>query len=315
MLQTRNEKITVTGMLLAVGIILPFATAHGMGIPGTVLLPMHIPVFICGFLCGPIYGMACGFILPILNAVLTGMPTFYPMMPIMAFELLTYGTVSGFLYSKWKKKTWGIYPAMLIAMICGRVAYGLVFQVLLFISGKLKALTVWSAIATGVPGIVIQLLLVPSVVLLVKRSIYGRRQQSIQSAKYLLAEDTATCVVLKNNTIIKTQYGRGVAPILELYESGVLKDAYIVDKIIGKAAAMILTLGGIKGCYAKVISRGALTWFESQSVEVQYDTIVDTIQNRTGDGMCPMEQVTLPLNDANKALIAVKRRLEELQKE
>ena len=55
-LRTRTERLTVTGMLIAVGIILPFAASHGIGIPGNVLLPMHIPVFICGLLCGPLFG-------------------------------------------------------------------------------------------------------------------------------------------------------------------------------------------------------------------------------------------------------------------
>ncbi len=311
MLQSKNEKLTVAGMLLAVGIILPFATSHGFGVPGTVLLPMHIPVFLCGFLCGPSYGLACGFILPILNAVLTGMPTFYPMMPIMAFELLAYGYISGALYQYTKK----IYISMLIAMTGGRVMYGLVFALLFAIKGTGKALTVWGAIATGVPGIVIQLLLVPTVVLLVRKSLYGRRESAIASAKCLLSEESATCVVIVNNSIVKTQYGRGIAPILELYESGLLKDAYVVDKIIGKAAAMVLVLGEVKGIYAKVISKPALEWLQMQKIEVAYETQVDHIVNRTGDGMCPMEQTVQYLDDAKEAFLAVQEKLAQLRKE
>ncbi len=311
MLQSKNERLTVAGMLLAVGIILPFATSHGFGVPGTVLLPMHIPVFLCGFLCGPSYGLACGFILPILNAVLTGMPTFYPMMPIMAFELLAYGYISGVLYQYTKK----VYLSMLIAMIGGRVMYGLVFALLFAIKGTGKALTVWGAIATGVPGIVIQLLLVPTIVLLVRKSLYGRRESAIASAKCLLSEESATCVVIVNNSIVKTQYGRGIAPILALYESNILKDAYVVDKIIGKAASMVLTLGGVKGIYAKVISKPALEWLKTQKIEVSYEICVDRIMNRAGDGMCPMEQTVQNLDDAKEALEAVKEKLAQLKKE
>ena len=47
MIKTKTGKLTATGMLLALGILLPFATSHGMGLPGTVLLPMHIPVLLC----------------------------------------------------------------------------------------------------------------------------------------------------------------------------------------------------------------------------------------------------------------------------
>ena len=87
MLVNKNQKLAITGLLLAIGIILPFATAHGIGIPGTVLLPMHIPVLLCGLLCGPAYGSGLGLVLPILNSLLTGMPVLYPMAPIMTAEL------------------------------------------------------------------------------------------------------------------------------------------------------------------------------------------------------------------------------------
>ena len=317
MLQHKNEKITLTGMLLAIGILLPFATSHGFGVPGTVLLPMHIPVFICGFLCGPYYGMACGFVLPILNAILTGMPSFYPMMPIMAFELLTYGGVSGFLYKKtiFGNMRLGIYPAMLLSMICGRISYGIVFAILMAIKGTGKALTVWGAIVTGLPGIVIQLLLVPSLIILVKKSIFGKRESAIDSAKCLIQEETATCIVIKNNRIVKTQYGRGIKPILDLYESGVLEGAYIVDKIIGKAAAMVLVHGGVTGIYAKVISQPALAWLQRQKVDVTYEEQVPIIMNRTGDGMCPMEQTVHSLVDTKEALEAIKQKLDQLKGE
>ena len=98
----KYEKLAFAGVLVALGIVLPFAVSHGLGIAGTVLLPMHIPVFICGLVCGGALGTACGFILPILSSLLTGMPAVYPMMVIMSFELMTYGAVSGFLYSRTK---------------------------------------------------------------------------------------------------------------------------------------------------------------------------------------------------------------------
>ena len=193
--------------------------------------------------------------------------------------------------------------------------YGLVFALLFVIKGTGKALTVWGAIVTGIPGIVIQLLLVPAIVMIVKRTLYGRREYVITSAKHLLSEDTATCVVIVNHTIVKTQYGRGIAPILALYESNILKDAYVVDKIIGKAAAMVLTLGGVKGIYAKVISQPALAWLETQKIEVTYEVCVGRIMNRAGDGMCPMEQTVQHMDDAKEALLAVREKLAQLKAE
>lgn len=316
MLKTKTQKLALTGMLMAVGILLPFATAHGLGLPGTVLLPMHIPVLLGGLVCGPLYGAVCGFLLPILNCALTGMPAAYPMLPIMAMELLTYGAVSGLLFHQTPMGRWkfGVYPAMLIAMVCGRVAYGLTFGLLLIISGQIKALTVWAAIATGLSGIVIQLLLVPAVVLAVRRNRGPRACAATQSAIHLIEQNTAACVIIKNGVIERTEMGRGIGPVLKLHDEGVLKEAYVVDKIIGKAAAMILTEGGAVACYALTMSRAAYEWLTNHGVKAGYRDCVDVIINRAGDGMCPMEETVLNIDDAKEGIEAVRQKRAELMR-
>lgn len=313
--EKRTEKTAVAGMFLALGILLPFAASHGLGVPGTVLLPMHIPVLLCGFLCGPFYGAFCGLLLPVLNSVLTGMPAMYPMMPIMAGELCTYGLVSGWLYTKTKfgKVRFGVYPVLLCAMVCGRVVYGVIFRILLLVSGQLKALTVWGAIATGIPGILIQVLLIPPVVLALHSGKRRANKSAVHSAINLITEGTASCVVIKENTIVKTQCDRGIGPVIRLYESGILKDAFVVDKIIGKAAAMVLTLGGIKGCYGVTMSASAVKWLKEHHVTVQYETCVEAIVNRTGDGICPMEQTVQEIENADIALTALREKMAELR--
>jgi hypothetical protein len=310
----KTEKLALAGMLLAVGILLPFSTSHGLGLPGTVLLPMHIPVLLCGLLCGPLYGGAIGALLPILNCVLTGMPAPYPMMPIMVVELLTYGAVSGLLYHKTRLRplSWGVYPAMLIAMVCGRVAYGLTFQLLLIISGELKALTVWAAIATGLPGIVVQLLLIPSIVLVVCRRRGPHECAATQSAIHLIEQDAAACVVIRDGVIERTEMGRGIGPVLKLYDEGALESAYVVDKIIGKAAAMILTEGGVKGCFGLTMSRAAYDWLRAHGVKTGYRECVDVIINRAGNGMCPMEETVLNIDDAKEGIEALRQKRAEL---
>lgn len=167
-IRNTTQRLTVSGLFLALGIILPYALGHGFGIPGTMLLPMHIPVLLCGFLCGPIYGALCGAALPILNCLLTGMPAPFPMLPIMFFELTVYGLTSGLLLSKTPlgKSKFGIYAALPISMLCGRIAYAVTFYTLLLVVGELKALTVSAAIVTGLPGMLIQLLIIPPIILM-----------------------------------------------------------------------------------------------------------------------------------------------------
>lgn len=317
MLQTKTQKLTNAGMLIAIGLILPYATSHMFGIPGTVLLPMHIPVLLIGFLCGPLYGFLCGLIIPALSSALTGMPAAYPMLPIMLGELATYGLVSGLLYQKTShlRKRLAIYPVLLTAMVCGRVVYGLIFSILMLAGGQLKALSVWGAIATGLPGIVIQLILIPSVVMALEHGMGRRKMDSLQSAINLIKEETATCVVMKDHKIIKTISGQGIAPVIDLYEQGVLKDAFVADKIIGKAAAMIMVLGGVKEVYGKVMSRAGKEFLESRGVKVSYGQCIDMISNRAGNGICPMERTVMEIEEPAEALTALKETLATLRKQ
>ncbi len=314
--ENRSRRVAVAGMLLAVGILLPFITAHGFGIPGTVLLPMHLPVLLCGFLCGPGYGALTGFALPLISSVLTGMPVLFPMALIMATELAAYGLVTGLLYHRTRLGKWryGVYPTLLAAMVCGRICYGLTFQVLVLVAGQLKAATVWTAIAVGLPGILVQLLLIPPIVTAVSGA-YGKgRRRAVTSAVNLIGEDRAACIVIKDGVIVHSETGRGVAPIIRLCESGILRDADVVDKVVGKAAAMVMTHGGVRTCHAVTISRPALEWLKRHRVQTEYDSCAEYIVNRAGDGMCPMEQTVRELEDDKDIIEILKEKLAELQK-
>lgn len=317
MQKTRTQKLTNAGMLIAIGLILPYVTSHMFGIQGTVLLPMHIPVLLIGILCGPTYGFLCGILIPVMSSVLTGMPPVYPMLPIMLGELATYGLVGGLLYHKvgFSRKRLGIYPALLGAMICGRVTYGLIFSLLVLMNGQLKALSVWGAIATGLPGIIIQLILIPSIVMALEYGMGRRKMDSLQSAINLIKEETATCVVMKDNKIIKTLTGQGIAPVIELYEQNAFKGTCVADKIIGKAAAMIMVLGGVEEVYGKVMSRAGKEFLKSRGVKVSYGQCIDVISNRTGDGICPMERTVMNIEEPAEALEALKETLAKLRKQ
>ena len=138
-------------------------------------------------------------------------------------------------------------------------------------------------------------------------------EQAVASAVQLLRDGQAACVVLRNGEIVRVESGRGVAPMIRLYEDGALQGAYVVDKIVGKAAAMLMTLGGVSGCYALTVSRAALDWFVGHGIPVEYEVCAEYIVNRAGDGMCPMEQTVKDLNDPSEALTALKQKIAELR--
>ena len=308
------KRVTIAGMLLALGILLPYVTSHMFGIQGTVLLPMHLPVFLMGLLCGPLFGAVGGALIPALSSVLTGMPATYPMLPIMACELTAYGLVSGLLYTKTglNRKKWGVYPALLGAMICGKLVYAGVFQLLLILNPGLKALSVTAALVTGLPGIVIQLLLVPAVVTAVNNSMGWRKKDATASAVNLIREGTASCVVLKSGRIMHTAKGSGVRPLLELLDVGCLRDAFVVDKIVGKAAAMILVLGGATEVYGETMSVAARDYLNARNIEARCGRLIDMIENRQKNGICPMERAVMDIKDPADGVKALRETLAAL---
>ncbi len=166
MKKTNLRKLVLSAAFLAAGMVLPLLTAQIKEI-GDTLLPMHMPVLLCGFLCGPQYGLAVGMILPFLRSAVFGMPPLYPNAVWMAFELATYGFVSGFLYKRSKRRDTGyLYFCLIAAMILGRVVWGVSKSILLGIAGK--AFT-WQAFIAGglldaIPGIILQLILIPLIV-------------------------------------------------------------------------------------------------------------------------------------------------------
>ena len=119
------KNLVLAAMFMAIGLVLPFLTGQIQQI-GNMLLPMHLPVFLCGLICSWQYGLAVGFLLPLVRSLLFGMPPMYPTAVAMAFELATYGVVAGWLYSRSRWQcVLALYRALLAAMVAGRLVWAL----------------------------------------------------------------------------------------------------------------------------------------------------------------------------------------------
>lgn len=170
MKKSTTKKIVYAGLLIALGLVLPFLTGQIPSI-GSKLLPMHIPVLLVGFICGWPYGLLIGFILPLFRSVIFGMPPMFPTAVAMAFELAAYGAATGILYKILPKKNISVYISLIVAMICGRIVWGAVSLVLYGLSGS--AFT-WKIFMTGafvnaVPGIIVQIVIIPVIVIALKK--------------------------------------------------------------------------------------------------------------------------------------------------
>jgi len=175
------RKMVLSALLLAIGMVLPFFTGQVPAV-GAMLLPMHIPVLICGYVCGWKYGLLVGVITPLFRSALFGMPPMMPKAVGMAFELATYGLICGVLYPRFRRfrngtrKNGGvfgsIYLTLILAMIGGRVVWGVVSIFLYGIQGNSFSwqMFIGGALLNAVPGILLQLAIVPVTVMILEKT-------------------------------------------------------------------------------------------------------------------------------------------------
>jgi len=161
MIKLTSKQITLTAFFIALGVIIPFVF-HQVALAGRIFLPMHIPVLLAGIFVGPLSGLLVGLSCPVVSFFLTGMPPPYAV-PLMSLELAAYGISIGILI-KMVKST---ILALLFSMMVGRLAFALglfVFGLFLSLPYGPKEYIKVSAV-TGLPGIVLQLILIPLLVI------------------------------------------------------------------------------------------------------------------------------------------------------
>lgn len=132
---------------------------------------------------------------------------------------------------------------------------------------------------------------------------------------FLLQNNQASCVLANpDGKIICRKNGRGIGPILEIYEqlNGKMQGTVIADKIIGKAAAFIAVCGGVRCVYADIISQGAFDILRQYQITPFYTTLVPAIINRKKTGLCPMEQTVSGICEPFEALEKIRAKYTEM---
>lgn len=165
-----TKKLVVSALMLALALVLPFFTGQIPAIGG-MLLPMHLPVLLAGFAVGGPSAFLIGAIAPLLRHLIWGMPQLMTAIP-MAFELAVYGLAVGVVYSKSKKDTKAVFASLVTAMILGRAVWGVVSWILYGIIGDIFTVEIFMAGAflNAIPGIIVQLVLIPILVSALKRA-------------------------------------------------------------------------------------------------------------------------------------------------
>lgn len=166
------KKTILSGMMLALALVLPFLTGQVPAVGG-MLCPMHLPVLLTGFICGPVFGAVTGFVSPLLRFALTGMPPMFPTGASMAFELAAYGLLSGLFFRLFPKRIPFYYLELILAMIGGRAVWGCARTLIAAVGSVEFSFSAFlsGAIVTAIPGIALQIALIPPIVAALKKQI------------------------------------------------------------------------------------------------------------------------------------------------
>lgn len=137
--------------------------------------------------------------------------------------------------------------------------------------------------------------------------------EDLEKAKQILQADGATCVLCRGQTVYRS-YERGVAPLLAFLDSDADTCAFsAADKVVGKAAAMLYCLLGVRRVHGNVMSIHAVRLLRRNGVEAYWDTLAENIRNRAGNGLCPMESATQAIDEPEDALPVIRDTLARLQ--
>ncbi|RKY83094.1 ECF transporter S component [candidate division KSB1 bacterium] len=152
----RNREIVFSALFISLGVIIPIVF-HKFGL-GAVFLPMFLPILICGFFVNPKFAITTGFLTPYISSIITGMPPLFPFAFVMSFEGAALSGSASLLFNKLKKNLW---ISLFLALFFQRVVFVLLIIILApFFQLPEKWLSI-TAITSGIPGIILQIAIVP----------------------------------------------------------------------------------------------------------------------------------------------------------
>jgi len=139
----------------------------------------------------------------------------------------------------------------------------------------------------------------------------------LEIAKDALRRGDYSLVIVRDGRIIYASRSHGIGGILGAIEEldNRIEGASVADRIIGKAAALLLAYSKVKDAYAIVISRNGLETLRSHGIPVDYENLVPKILDRSGREICPFEKIALEIDSPRLGFEMLRRRWRSLIEE
>ncbi len=141
-------------------------------------------------------------------------------------------------------------------------------------------------------------------------------EKELQEARQMILDGKAECVLIHSGDIFAQKRGRGVNPLLTIYDThqAEMKNGVIVDKVIGRAAAAIAICGEVRHVHGEVMSEDAVKFLEMHGITASSTLRVPRILNRDRSGLCPLEQSVQDITDPAEAVAALRAKIARLQR-
>ena len=133
--------------------------------------------------------------------------------------------------------------------------------------------------------------------------------QDLERAKAIVQNSDATCAIVGGNTVYQSTL-RGVTPLLQWLDEGVdMMGFCAADKVVGRGAAYLYRLLGVRSVYGQVMSAGAVKVLRAGGIEVSWGSLTESIRNRQNTGICPLELATANIEEPENALFIIRSNL------
>ena len=171
------RRIPLAAMFTALGVLFP-QLFHLLGL-GSTFLPMFLPVLTAAVLLRVRLAMTVAVLTPILSWMLTGMPPLSPpILPLLIIELIATAALVSILRLQLR---WAVLPAIAAGFLLDRLLLLVIIEAVTAISGIHHPLLGPAAVLAGIPGVVMNLAVIPPVILLIERRYPQFAPQRIRS--------------------------------------------------------------------------------------------------------------------------------------
>ena len=117
-----------------------------------------------------------------------------------------------------------------------------------------------------------------------------------------------TLAVYKNGAI-RYDDQRNLKPLLIAIEENTIRGAFVADRRVSKASAILLAYGGVKEVKTPLMSKSAKEFFDKQGIRYEADEIVESVLDKNSKIKCPLEKLVLDTDDTQAGYERLKNKV------